>query len=99
MIHEDIITTFGIIMVRHVFPSRLFRLLYFLNQTLRLCSIHNLVNTRLHKPQFDCAHLDEEYDCGCGDPPLAAKSGSKEKVRTSFMILYARGRKRKRRLI
>jgi len=32
-----------------------------------LCFIHNQVNERLKKPNFDCAHLDEEYDCGCGD--------------------------------
>lgn len=34
---------------------------------IRLCSIHNKVNERLGKPSFDCAHLDETYDCGCGD--------------------------------
>ncbi|KAI9511469.1 ERV/ALR sulfhydryl oxidase domain-containing protein [Russula earlei] len=32
-----------------------------------LCFIHNKVNERLEKPTFDCAHLDAEYDCGCGD--------------------------------
>ncbi|KAI0300445.1 ERV/ALR sulfhydryl oxidase domain-containing protein [Multifurca ochricompacta] len=32
-----------------------------------LCFVHNKVNERLQKPIFDCAHLDEEYDCGCGD--------------------------------
>ncbi|KAH9966280.1 ERV/ALR sulfhydryl oxidase domain-containing protein [Russula compacta] len=32
-----------------------------------LCFIHNKVNERLNKPIFDCAHLDDEYDCGCGD--------------------------------
>jgi FAD-linked sulfhydryl oxidase len=25
-----------------------------------------MVNERLEKPIFDCAHLDDEYDCGCG---------------------------------
>lgn len=29
--------------------------------------MHNKVNERLNKPIFDCAHLDDEYDCGCGD--------------------------------
>lgn len=29
------------------------------------------MNERLHKPEFDCAHLDETYDCGCGDAPIA----------------------------
>jgi FAD-linked sulfhydryl oxidase len=37
----------------------------------RLCHVHNQVNARLGKPEFDCAHLDETYDCGCGDDPLA----------------------------
>lgn len=32
----------------------------------RLCFVHNLVNTRLGKPEFDCLKLDETYDCGCG---------------------------------
>ncbi|TFK45073.1 ERV/ALR sulfhydryl oxidase domain-containing protein [Crucibulum laeve] len=32
-----------------------------------LCSVHNEVNKRLKKPEFDCANLDAEYDCGCGD--------------------------------
>lgn len=26
------------------------------------------------KPDFDCAHLSDEYDCGCGDvDPLSPK--------------------------
>ncbi|KAI5123829.1 hypothetical protein M0805_009121 [Coniferiporia weirii] len=36
-----------------------------------LCHVHNQVNERLKKPVFDCAHLDETYDCGCGDEPIA----------------------------
>lgn len=36
----------------------------------RLCTVHNQVNIRLGKPEFDCAHLDETYDCGCGDEPV-----------------------------
>ncbi|KAG2043851.1 ERV/ALR sulfhydryl oxidase domain-containing protein [Suillus americanus] len=38
--------------------------------SLWLCSVHNKVNERLGKPLFDCAHLDETYDCGCGDDKL-----------------------------
>lgn len=34
--------------------------------------VHNQVNERLKKPEFDCAHLDETYDCGCGDDPVSA---------------------------
>ncbi|KAF8622795.1 hypothetical protein AX15_006725 [Amanita polypyramis BW_CC] len=32
-----------------------------------LCSVHNEVNKRLGKEWFDCANLDAQYDCGCGD--------------------------------
>ena len=31
-----------------------------------LCHVHNLINERLGKPEFDCLLLDEIYDCGCG---------------------------------
>lgn len=36
-----------------------------------LCALHNEVNKRLNKPEFDCAHLSDEYDCGCGDSPVS----------------------------
>lgn len=36
--------------------------------------MHNQVNERLGKPEFDCAHLDETYDCGCGDEPVLGSS-------------------------
>ncbi|EJD44946.1 hypothetical protein AURDEDRAFT_114255 [Auricularia subglabra TFB-10046 SS5] len=35
-----------------------------------LCYVHNQVNERLGKPQFDCAYLGDTYDCGCGPEPL-----------------------------
>ncbi|KZV61944.1 hypothetical protein PENSPDRAFT_746089 [Peniophora sp. CONT] len=35
--------------------------------SLWLCAVHNRVNERLKKPAFDCAHLEENYDCGCAD--------------------------------
>lgn len=32
-----------------------------------LCHLHNLVNSRLGKDEFDCGeNLKEIYDCGCG---------------------------------
>lgn len=40
----------------------------------RLCALHNKVNKRLKKPEFDCAKLSSEYDCGCGDDPLDVTS-------------------------
>ncbi|PPQ79159.1 hypothetical protein CVT25_002787 [Psilocybe cyanescens] len=42
--------------------------------SLWLCAVHNQVNARLKKPDFDCAHLSDEYDCGCGDEPVVEKS-------------------------
>jgi len=41
--------------------------------SLWLCALHNQVNKRLKKPDFDCAHLSDEYDCGCGDNPPEIK--------------------------
>lgn len=32
------------------------------------------MNKRLKKPNFDCAALDGEYDCGCGDTPISDES-------------------------
>lgn len=32
------------------------------------CHIHNKVNKRLGKPNYDCSHILEDYDCGCGEP-------------------------------
>lgn len=36
--------------------------------------MHNEVNKRLKKAEFDCANLSTEYDCGCGDDPLNSTS-------------------------
>lgn len=33
------------------------------------CDLHNKVNVRLGKPVFDCAFINEMYDCGCADGP------------------------------
>ncbi|KAG7817383.1 hypothetical protein KL928_004118 [Ogataea angusta] len=30
------------------------------------CHIHNQVNLRLHKQEYDCSNILEDYDCGCG---------------------------------
>lgn len=30
------------------------------------CHIHNKVNERLDKPEYDCTKILEDYDCGCG---------------------------------
>ncbi|KAI6046282.1 ERV/ALR sulfhydryl oxidase domain-containing protein [Pisolithus marmoratus] len=44
--------------------------------SLWLCSVHNEVNSRLGKSVFDCAKLDETYDCGCGDAPISSLPAS-----------------------
>lgn len=31
------------------------------------CFVHNQVNKRLKKDQFDCHKIGDFYDCGCGD--------------------------------
>lgn len=45
----------------------------FIEASFRLCDIHNKVNKRLGKSEYDCTKLDETYDCGCGDEPLLKK--------------------------
>lgn len=35
------------------------------------CHIHNKVNERLDKPEYDCTKILEDYDCGCGDDEKA----------------------------
>jgi FAD-linked sulfhydryl oxidase len=31
------------------------------------CHVHNLVNQRLGKEEFDCSKIGEFYDCGCAE--------------------------------
>ncbi|KAJ2764897.1 hypothetical protein IWQ56_001465 [Coemansia nantahalensis] len=38
-----------------------------------LCAMHNVVNTSLKKPLFDCATVHETYDCGCGPDTVRYK--------------------------
>ena len=49
-----------------------------------LCFVHNLVNTRLGKPEYPCDKLEGDYDCGCGDgeatPGLPVDSLTGEEV-------------------
>ncbi|KAG6034334.1 hypothetical protein E4U40_004014 [Claviceps sp. LM458 group G5] len=48
-----------------------------------LCSMHNMVNKRLKKPQFDCTKIGDFYDCGCGDDK---KDKNKEKSKSEEEI-------------
>lgn len=36
------------------------------------CFVHNVVNKRLKKPEFDCKGIGDAYDCGCGDEKQGA---------------------------
>lgn len=57
------------------------------------CHIHNQVNERLHKEIYDCSHILEDYDCGCGTDELesdftlggASLKGSKESEGNEFV--------------
>ncbi|KAK7751429.1 hypothetical protein SLS62_006685 [Diatrype stigma] len=43
------------------------------------CFVHNQVNARLEKPQFDCTKIGDFYDCGCGEEGEGeAKGGDKK---------------------
>ncbi len=39
------------------------------------CLVHNEVNERLKKPEFDCQKIGDFYDCGCGDEDKKKKEG------------------------
>lgn len=44
--------------------------------SLHLCSLHNLVNERLGKPEYNCTTLLENYDCGCGHDEKEQKASN-----------------------
>ena len=50
-----------------------------------LCYVHNLINERLGKPEFDCLTLDDKYDCGCG-PEGALGNGTSTTPRTGYDV-------------
>jgi FAD-linked sulfhydryl oxidase len=31
------------------------------------CFVHNIVNKRLKKPEFNCENIGDAYDCGCAE--------------------------------
>ncbi|ODQ67232.1 hypothetical protein NADFUDRAFT_45402 [Nadsonia fulvescens var. elongata DSM 6958] len=47
------------------------------------CHVHNQVNKRLGKAIYDCGNILKEYDCGCGDKPLADSSNAKAENKAS----------------
>ncbi|GAA5923389.1 flavin-linked sulfhydryl oxidase [Sporobolomyces koalae] len=47
-----------------------------------LCHLHNLVNLRLGKPEFDCSKdLEGIYDCGCGSDEEEGTGQSRPSVK------------------
>ncbi|KAL6708689.1 hypothetical protein ACN47E_002385 [Coniothyrium glycines] len=38
------------------------------------CYVHNIVNKRLKKAEFNCEEIGDAYDCGCGDEEPAESS-------------------------
>ncbi|KAJ4380115.1 hypothetical protein N0V86_004424 [Didymella sp. IMI 355093] len=38
------------------------------------CFVHNVVNKRLKKPEFDCEEIAKHYDCGCADDEKEPKA-------------------------
>ncbi|EGO54967.1 hypothetical protein NEUTE1DRAFT_147635 [Neurospora tetrasperma FGSC 2508] len=48
------------------------------------CFVHNEVNKRLKKEQFDCNKIGDFYDCGCGDEGAkkAGEAGAGAEVKT-----------------
>ena len=75
----DIFSISRVFMVCYRFLTLIYALHAHRNLIHRLCGIHNRVNKRLKKPQFDCAHLDETYDCGCGGDDESGEKGSEKK--------------------
>lgn len=40
------------------------------------CYVHNIVNRRLHKDEFDCSKIGDFYDCGCAEDEAEGKGKS-----------------------
>jgi hypothetical protein len=44
------------------------------------CFVHNEVNKRLKKPEFDCRKIGDFYDCGCGEEDKGKGEAGGKKV-------------------
>ncbi|KAH6671069.1 FAD dependent sulfhydryl oxidase-like protein Erv2 [Halenospora varia] len=42
------------------------------------CHVHNVVNKRLKKKEFDCSKIGDFYDCGCAEDGPVKGKGKKE---------------------
>ncbi|KAJ1327438.1 FAD-linked sulfhydryl oxidase [Microdochium nivale] len=47
------------------------------------CHVHNQVNKRLKKPEFDCNNIGDFYDCGCGDDKKKEESDQLAQIAAS----------------
>lgn len=58
------------------------------------CHVHNQVNKRLNKPDYDCGNILEEYDCGCGADEQEADEtlGGESKAHLNQMKVEKEGR-------
>ena len=50
------------------------------------CFVHNIVNKRLKKAEFNCENIGDAYDCGCGDEKPKDKPVTVEEDRSSFTL-------------
>ncbi|GAB1317389.1 Sulfhydryl oxidase [Madurella fahalii] len=48
------------------------------------CYVHNQVNKRLKKEEFDCNKIGDFYDCGCGDEDKKKEDELKERASVSL---------------
>ncbi|KAL0632220.1 hypothetical protein Q9L58_008892 [Maublancomyces gigas] len=55
------------------------------------CHIHNLVNERLHKPEFDCGSVTETYKCGCADAEDEGETETTEGITQGRRLTVAEG--------
>lgn len=46
------------------------------------CFVHNQVNERLQKEQFDCTKIGDFYDCGCGEEGAEGEGESNKKTQS-----------------
>ncbi|KAK4201682.1 ERV/ALR sulfhydryl oxidase domain-containing protein [Triangularia verruculosa] len=55
------------------------------------CFVHNEVNKRLKKEQFDCNNIGDFYDCGCGDDKGKKKGVEEKRTRRGDEIEVGEG--------
>jgi hypothetical protein len=42
-----------------------------------VCDLHNVVNRMLHKPEYSCDKIEEEWSaCGCSSESIAAEAAA-----------------------